>query len=119
MVESSKAVKPWREAVKWAALEAKTPGVVTFPAGAVRTGITFWMPRPRSHYRTGKHSHLLRDDAPIYVSKRPDIEKLIRSTFDAITDAAVWTDDAQVVHVNADMRYDDDCGAHINIVAMP
>ena len=64
MVESSKKVKPWREAVKWVALEAKEPGVVTFPTGAVRTGITFWMPRPRSHYRTGTNAHLLRTGVP-------------------------------------------------------
>lgn len=101
MVESSKKVKPWREAVKYAALEA---GVEQF-TGPVSVRVTFWMARPKSHYRTGKKAHLLRHDAPEWAAGRPDLDKLLRSTFDALGEAGVWRDDSQVVLVSACKRY--------------
>lgn len=44
MVEMSKKVKPWREAVKWAAIEA---GVKTIH-GPVRLSVEFFFQRPKS-----------------------------------------------------------------------
>ena len=106
MVESSKAVKPWREAVKYAALDAleahpewdrSTP--------AVGMQVVFTMPRPRSHYRTGKRSHELRADAPALHTKAPDLDKLLRSTWDALGQAGVFADDARVAQVYAIKTY--------------
>lgn len=98
LVESSRKVKPWREAVKHAALDAFGRGAFT---GPLAVDITFSMPRPRSHYRTGRYAHILRDGAPIAPARLPDLDKLQRSTFDALTAAGVWGDDAQVVEVRA------------------
>ncbi len=104
MVESSAKVKPWREAVKWAALEAigtmPTDGS-RFAISPLRVEVMFVLPRPRGHYRTGKNAHLLRDAAPRRPAAKPDIDKLIRSTFDAMSDARVWRDDSLVVTVLA------------------
>ena len=41
------------------------------------------------------------------LAKVPDLDKLLRSTFDAITTAGVWRDDAQVVVVSASKSYAD------------
>ncbi len=99
MVECSAKVKPWREAVKWAALRE---GQLTLPADApLRVELMFVLPRPRGHYRTGKNAHLLRDAAPRRPAAKPDIDKLIRSTFDAMSDARVWRDDSLVATVLA------------------
>ena len=32
--------------------------------GAISVTLEFYMPRPKSQYRTGKYSHLLKDNAP-------------------------------------------------------
>ncbi len=110
LVESSKKVKPWREAVRAecvAAMKANPPALWLNPGwrGPVEVWIDFRLPRPKSHYRTGKMSAYLRDDAPVYVSKRPDIDKLIRSTLDALTASGVFGDDGQVARLTVDKYY--------------
>lgn len=110
MIESSKKVKPWREAVKFAALEAtQAGGALTAHAGPmdgpVNVEVVFRFTRPKGHYRTGRNSHLLRTGAPRRPAGKPDLDKLLRSTFDALSDAGVWGDDAQVVTVTASKEY--------------
>lgn len=116
MVESSKRVKPWRQDVKAAAL--RVPNMQL--AEAFEVIATFYFPRPKSHFRTGKNCHLLREGAPQFVAKKPDIEKLERSTYDAITDAGFWRDDALIVETHVKKLYADDRppGAEITITAV-
>lgn len=82
MIESSAKVKPWREAVKYAALD-----IGASLAGAVHVEMIFTMPKPKSAPKT-------RTTLP---DRKPDLSKLIRSTEDALTDAGIWEDDARVV----------------------
>jgi Holliday junction resolvase RusA-like endonuclease len=86
MIESSKKVKPWREAVVWAAREAgvKIPGAV-----AVR--IVFTLQKPKSAPKTRK----------TVPDRKPDLSKLVRSTEDALVDAGVIEDDARIVGCHA------------------
>jgi crossover junction endodeoxyribonuclease RusA len=86
MVESSAKVKPWREAVVWAAR-----GVGGKIAGPVGVDITFTLPKPKSAPKTKR----------TWPDRKPDIDKLVRSTFDALTTAGAIEDDARVVHINA------------------
>jgi Holliday junction resolvase RusA-like endonuclease len=79
MVESSKKVLPWREAVKAAA----PSGPMLDGPIAVRLVLT--LPRPKSARKTELHPYRI-----------PDLSKLVRSTEDAITDAGLWADDARV-----------------------
>ena len=102
MVESSKKVKPWREAVVRAAREAM--GGDAPLDGPLRLSVRFFMPRPQSHYRANGE---LKPWAPVYVDRQPDLSKLIRSTEDALTTAGLWSDDARVAAVLALKRY---CG---------
>jgi Holliday junction resolvase RusA-like endonuclease len=104
--ESSAKVKPWREAVKWAAWEVY-PADSPQMTGPVEVVVTFTLPRPKSHYYTGKRAGELRPDAPAYCEKRPDLDKLTRSTLDALTSAGVYADDAQVVHLDVWKMYAD------------
>jgi crossover junction endodeoxyribonuclease RusA len=100
MVESSQRVGPWREAVK-----AGAAGHAEALAGPVEVSIDFYMPRPKSHYRTGRNAGLLRDNAPAHVAVKPDIDKCARATLDALTDVGMFADDAQVAVLIASMRY--------------
>lgn len=105
MIESSKKVKPWRQDVRAAALDAIEAGGPTFPTGGVSLDVVFRLPRPKGHYRTGRNAEKLRDSAPPTPAVKPDLDKLIRSTLDALGEAGVWRDDAQVVQVDASKAY--------------
>jgi Holliday junction resolvase RusA-like endonuclease len=109
MIESSsKKLKPWRQDVKQAALDALDahPGYTAPPAGVgVALDITFLMSRPAGHYRTGRNAHLLRDSAPVRPTTRPDVDKLLRSTLDALKVAGVYLDDSHVVTVTGRKVY--------------
>jgi Holliday junction resolvase RusA-like endonuclease len=95
--DNAKTLKPWREAVKTAALEVMQ--LADRLTGPVEIRVTFSFDRPRTHYRTGRNAHLLRDNAPLRPSNRSsgDGDKLLRACFDALTDAGVWLDDSQAV----------------------
>lgn len=98
MIESSKKVGPWRAAVIAAAISARLAGGPHEIAGAVSVDITFYRARPGSHYNSKKQ---LKPHAPDYPNTTPDLDKLVRSTFDALTDSGVITDDARVVELYA------------------
>lgn len=80
--------------------------------------MTFFLPRPKGHYRTGQNAHLLKDSAPALPGVKPDLDKLLRSTYDALTTAGAYTDDATVTDGSQRKRYADTTnppGAHITI----
>ena len=101
MAESSPKVKPWRQDVAAAAAEAAIVALWMAPAGPIEVVTTFYLPRPRYHYRTGKHAGELKATAPVLVDKKPDLDKLVRATLDALTTAGVIRDDAQIAHMSA------------------
>lgn len=64
--------------------------------GPVEVSLWFYLPRPKS---LGKRIAL--------PAKRPDLDKLVRASFDALT-GVMWNDDAQVTHLHAYKRYASD-----------
>jgi Holliday junction resolvase RusA-like endonuclease len=93
LVDANKALKPWRATVRDAA-ETALAGRSGF-TDAVFVLLDFYMPR-------GKTVRRLRP------STKPDIDKLIRAVFDALTDSGVLADDGLVVSVHAQQFYADD-----------
>ncbi len=91
-VPMSKYLKPWRRDVAWAANEALEGRMIY---GGTSLTLIFTFERPKSHYRTGKYSHLLRDDAPERHLQDPDNDKLERAILDALTGIA-YKDDNEV-----------------------
>lgn len=83
MVESSAKVKPWREAVKWAAIQSGAKGL----DGPLWVSMVFTLPKPKSAPKKRR----------TWPATKPDVSKLARSTEDALTDAGAWADDARVV----------------------
>lgn len=114
VVEDCKRNKPWREAVKYAALEASF-GIPCSTTCPIFLSIVFVLPRPKSHYRTGSRADELRDNAPTYHTGKPDATKLLRSTEDALTDAGIWRDDSQVSCQQVGKVYGVLPGAYIEI----
>lgn len=82
--------KGWQQLVAEAAQPCARDGIFTGPIVMV---VTFRLPRPQSLAK--KHVHH---------TKKPDIDKLIRSTNDALT-GLLYTDDAQIVDLHTRKRY--------------
>lgn len=100
MIESSKKVKPWRDAVA-----AETSKLDFEHMPHVRVTAWFLLPRPKSHFRQGRYAGLLKPTAPPYPAKYPDLDKLCRSTLDALRMGGAYRDDAQVVKLHAFKLY--------------
>jgi Holliday junction resolvase RusA-like endonuclease len=65
--------------------------------GPVRVDAFFMFPRPRAHFRTGKHADQLRPDAPTWHIGKPDRDNLDKALLDALTQlGGFWRDDCQV-----------------------
>ena len=124
MIEASQKVPPRRQDDRYAA----SRNYVAAPtAGPVSVSIEFVFERPKSHFRTGKYSSMLRPDAPLFPTSKQlgDIDKLSRSTLDALSfssGGSILEDDSQVVSLSADKRYStcktDSPGAHISVMPL-
>lgn len=88
MREQSAYLRPWRAAVVRAAYQAFVEAGVQPNALPVLLGPVAVI----VHFRMAPGARV---DGP------PDIDKLLRSTFDALTQAGAWEDDARVVSVHA------------------
>lgn len=116
--EANPHTRPWRATIAAEAHAARNgqPPI----DGPVNVNLTFRLPRPKAHYRTGKRFAELRPDAPTWSPKKPDIDKLCRAALDSLTTAGVWRDDSQVATLHARKVYatDNDL-AGVDIVVQP
>lgn len=109
MVESSKAVAPWRTTVAWHAAQVHLGAPLD---GALLVRLEFLMPRPTS---------LPKKKATPRHTKRPDVDKLTRAVNDALS-GVIWRDDSQVVTQTVHKRYaelDEQPGVLIRVVPVP
>lgn len=102
MIEMSKAVGPWREAVRG---EAQRLGEETI-LGPVGLKVTFVLDRPKTSRR----------DHPCV---RPDLDKLLRAVLDGLTMSGIIGDDGQVCEVAARKIYGERQGAQISLHRLP
>jgi Holliday junction resolvase RusA-like endonuclease len=97
-------LETWREAIK-AAVRIVLPDdhePVDLPMVVYAT---FFVKRPIAHYFAGDMNRGLRKTAPTFVTRSPDLDKLLRAILDALTGAGVWCDDSRVVRLVASKRY--------------
>ena len=64
--------------------------------GNIELKLYFYMPRPKSHYRTGKHSHVLKAKAPTYHRVKPDLDNLVKMIADTLGKGGFYIDDSQI-----------------------
>lgn len=101
LIEDHKSSKPWREAVKWAAIEAiaareGSGDPFAMLSGPVVVEIVFSFPRPKNAGpKVTRPATRTSGDA----------DKLLRNVFDALGDAYVFADDSQVARVIADKAF--------------
>lgn len=106
MIEMSKKIKPWREAVKWAAIEAMAPNSGEGIKGPVSIEITFTLPKPKSAPKRRR----------TWPDRTPDLDKLCRSTFDALCQVGSIEDDARIVECICRKVFP---GAHTDALSVP
>tara|TARA_R100000742_G_C4276226_1_gene97162 strand:- start:255 stop:713 length:459 start_codon:yes stop_codon:yes gene_type:complete len=63
--------------------------------GPIFMYIEFHIARPKSHYRTGKYKHLLKQGVLLHCPKRPDIDNYAKLVLDALN-GVFYKDDGQV-----------------------
>lgn len=101
LVESSKALGPWRDAVTVVA-RAMHRGPPISPAGL---DVTFHLPVPKRRTRE-------------FPTVRPDLDKLLRGVFDGLTTAGVVQDDSVIVAAQCWKVYaggSEDVGATVRV----
>ena len=75
-------------------------------AGDIMLKVIFFMPRPKSHYRTGKFKHILKDDMPERHSITPDLDNLVKLLCDIIQGKdRMIVDDSQICMLQAEKVY--------------
>lgn len=91
----------WKSCVAAAAKEFIPPQPLAVP---LRVTLVFYMPRPKSHFRT---NGALKYNAPIWFTGKPDSDNLAKAVLDALTILGMWVDDSLVVKLTAVKAY---CG---------
>jgi len=114
MVEMNKNLKPYRDSIIYAARD-NTWHINPILVGPIPVSIIFRMPRPNSHYGTGRNAGKVKDSAPLLCSNTPDLDKIIRSVNDGITDSGLWKDDDQVAYLTAVKLYGEQAGVTVRI----
>lgn len=102
MIESSKKLPAWMQAVKLQAAKNRPSSPIDSPAAV---HMDFYLPEPQR---------------PLYEvpAVKPDLDKLIRSILDALETAGILKNDSRVTHLEATKHYADThnpAGAHITI----
>lgn len=83
--------------------------------GPLKVSMKFSFPRPKNHYRVGKRSTELRDDAPYWHVAKPDSDNLAKGVCDSLTTLGMWKDDSQVCVMRISKTYAARHGCYIAI----
>jgi Holliday junction resolvase RusA-like endonuclease len=95
----------WKEEIK----ACFCPCQKTTITAPVYLRVIFFLPRPKSLKDTGGISSIPH-------TKKPDLDNLLKSTMDAITELKIWSDDSLVFYIEASKWYGrDKVGAQIII----
>ena len=78
----------------------------------LRVRLTFTLTRPKSHFRTGRNSHLVKNGAAGYPHQ--DVDNFIKGALDVLN-GVVYKDDSQVVEVWAVKEYGDQARTFVEI----
>ena len=93
--------KAWAQTVSGEAQRHRPSMPIAGPVGLV---LWFYMPKPKSYPKT----------KTLFATKRPDLDKMVRSIKDALK-GVMYLDDAQVVQLKAAKAYDDAPGVAVAV----
>lgn len=74
--------------------------------GPVAATFRFYMPRPKSHFGSGKNAGKLKANAPDYFCGKPDADNLAKAAMDALTQLRMFDDDCLIVDLSVTKQYE-------------
>ena len=83
--------------------------------GPILIEYKFFYERPKSHYRTGKFSNILKDNAPKHHTNKPDLDNVIKY-YNDVLQVDFIEDDSQIVCIWAVKKYNSESQVVINIL---
>lgn len=86
----------WREAIQVASKKAGPDPCDYLPILPIELRLIFVIKRPKSHFRTGGNSHLVKDSAELFHMQTPDLDRLVSLVLDEFQKAMRFLNDAQV-----------------------
>ena len=66
--------------------------------GAIEVELEFIMPRPKSHFGTGRNDGRLKPSVPTHHLHTPDLDNLVKFVLDAMN-GKFYVDDAQIISI--------------------
>lgn len=82
--------------------------------GPIGLTIIFYFGRPKNHYRTGKNSSMLRDDAPEYHTSKKDLDNCVKFSTDSMNHI-FYKDDSQICRLFSEKLYSESPRTYILI----
>lgn len=79
--------------------------------------IRFYFTRPKSHFKTGKNSHIMKDTAPLWHTSKPDVDNMAKFLMDSLN-KIYWKDDSYIVDCWITKQYDDKPRTEIEITLL-
>jgi Holliday junction resolvase RusA-like endonuclease len=117
--QSGQAGRDWRSAVAEAGSNALDGNELL--DGPIWIEMTLIRQRGPGHYGQGRNRSRILPSAPPYPAVMPDIDKLTRAVFDALT-GSTWRDDSRVVKMDVEKVYaqpGEPEGAEVRIWVLP
>ena len=87
------------------------------PSYAIKVTLTFFLKRPKSHFRTGKYSKLLKNTAPEKCIQKPDLDNLVKFVLDAMN-GTFYLDDSQIVELTCSKKYSEKEEGYTDVIIM-
>ena len=77
--------------------------------GPIKTELRFYEKRPKSHYRTGKFSNILKKDITPFNTSKRDIDNFVKFVLDSLN-KKMYIDDSQIFEIICGKYYSDSDG---------
>ena len=75
----------------------------------IKCSLNFYCKRPKSHYKTGKNAHILKETSPKYNTNNKDLDNMVKFILDALNDK-LYIDDCQIVEITCKKLYSEENG---------
>lgn len=109
--EDCKRSKTWRSQIVDAVRTQYTGPLLR---GPLRVSMTFYRPRPKGHFGSGRNADKLKPNAPEHPTTKPDLTKYLRCAEDALK-GVLWSDDSIVVRQENAKEYGEPARAVITV----
>lgn len=75
----------------------------------IKCELMFYCKRPKTHFRTGKKSTELKENAPKYNTNNKDLDNMVKFVLDALNDK-LYVDDCLIINISCSKHYSENEG---------